>query len=205
MADLIRNKYRLTGFLYDILDYPWERQYRLWRGDILKEASGNVIEAGVGTGRNLEYYSPDARVTGFDLSETMLMFATKRAARSRCQVKLIQADAARMGVSAPDYFDWYVPTFMYCVMPNDKQPAALAEMARILKPGGRFRLIEMVYSKDPELVKKQKRFAPFVEKVYGARFDRNTLQFINQTDGLTVTSTKFLKADTSLLINGIKE
>lgn len=47
-------------------------------------------------------------------------------------------------------------------------------------------------------------FAPFVEKVFGARFDRNTLQHIECSSNLKVTNTSFLKDDTYLLIEGIR-
>jgi len=75
----------------------------------------------------------------------------------------------------------------------------------VLKPGGRFRLLEMVYSKNERIRKKQAAFAPFVEKVYGARFDRNTLRYLEQSATLTVSSTSFLKDDTYLLIEGVRD
>ena len=70
-------KYRLTSWFYDILDYPWERQYRRWRPSLLAEVSGTVLEAGVGTGRNLRHYPHGADVTAFDLSPSMVRIASK--------------------------------------------------------------------------------------------------------------------------------
>src|SRR3990172_8320312 len=72
-------KYRVTSWFYDILDYPWERQYRRWRPSLLAEVSGTVLEAGVGTGRNLRHYPSEANVTALDLSPSMVSIATKRA------------------------------------------------------------------------------------------------------------------------------
>jgi len=63
---------------YDILDYPWERQYRKWRPGLLEDVSGEVIEAGVGTGRNLRFYPSNTKVTGIDLSKAMLKISNKR-------------------------------------------------------------------------------------------------------------------------------
>jgi len=74
----------------------------------------------------------------------------------------------------------------------------------VLKQGGRFRLLEMVYSKNKTIRKRQDFFAPFVEKVYGARFDRDTLRHIEQSSNLKVTNTSFLKDDTYLLIEGTR-
>jgi hypothetical protein len=60
----------------------------------------------------------------------------------------------------------------------------------------------MVYSKNPMIRRKQELFAPFVQWVYGARFDRNTLAYIEQSSILKITKTYFLKEDTYLVIEG---
>jgi hypothetical protein len=52
---------------------------------------------------------------------------------------------------------------------------------------------------------RQDFFAPFVEKVYSARFDRNTLRYLEQSSRLKVTNTSFLKDDVYLLIEGIRQ
>jgi len=57
---------------------------------------------------------------------------------------------------------------MCCVMPDELQPLAIEQFGRVLKAGGQFRLWEMVYSKDECIHRRQERFAPFVEKIYGA-------------------------------------
>ncbi len=49
-------KYDATAWFYDILDFPWELQYRRWRPALVGDVRGSVLEAGVGTGRNLPYY-----------------------------------------------------------------------------------------------------------------------------------------------------
>lgn len=200
----LREKYQMTAWFYDILDYPWERQYRKWRPELLGDVTGDVLEAGVGTGRNLPHYPPSAHVTGIELSPRMLGFARRRAKAARCRMTLLEADAAQLDLLPDNSFDWYISTFMYCVMPDRLQPLALEQMARKLKPGGRFRLLEMVYSSHPRLWRRQQLFAPFVEKVYGARFDRQTLQHLKDTFGLVVTATRYLKDDTYLLIEGCK-
>jgi demethylmenaquinone methyltransferase/2-methoxy-6-polyprenyl-1,4-benzoquinol methylase len=197
-------KYRVTSWFYDILDYPWERQYRRWRPSLLAEVSGAVLEAGVGTGRNLRHYPPGANVTALDLSPGMVRIAAKRAKQAACQVRVLCQDATRLACLPSDHFDWYIATFLFCVLPDHLQPAALAEMVRVLKPGGRFKLLEMLYSKDPRLLRRQRLFAPFVEKVYGARFDRHTLEHLREDHRIEISETRFLKADTYLLIEGHK-
>jgi ubiquinone/menaquinone biosynthesis C-methylase UbiE len=166
---------------------------------------GRVLEAGVGTGRNLRYYHDSVEVVGMDLSDAMLKKAGKRARKAACSVSLIHEDATSMKSVESNQFDWVFSTFMCCVMPDALQVLAIEEFGRVLKPGGRFRLLEMVYSKDERIRKKQAFFAPFVEKVYGARFDRHTLDHLERSPKLKVTKTSFLKDDVYLLIEGVRE
>ena len=200
----LQSKYNVTALLYDILDYPWERIYQKWRPTLVGDLRGKVLEAGVGTGRNLEFYHEDVDLLGIELSKHMLQKAENRVAKAKCKVKLINEDATVMQSVESNQFDWIFSTFMCCVMPNDIQALAIEQFGRVLKQGGRFRLLEMVFSKDSKLRKRQERFAPFVEKIYGARFDRDTLRHLEQAPTLRVTSTSFLKEDTYLLIEGIR-
>ncbi len=201
----LQSKYNVTAFFYDILDYPWERRYRKWRPALVGDLRGKVLEAGVGTGRNLAFYHQDVELLGIELNTHMLRKAKKRKAKARCDVTLINEDATVMSSVPSGQFDWVFSTFMCCVMPDDVQALAIEQFARVLKPGGQFRLLEMVYSKNERIRKKQAAFAPFVEKVYGARFDRNTLRYLEQSATLTVNSTSFLKDDTYLLIEGVRD
>ena len=200
----LQTKYRITAHLYDLLDYPWERVYRRWRPKLTGDIRGRVLEAGVGTGRNLKYYNKDATVVGIDLSDAMLARAAKRARRAECKVELAHVDATSMASLDSESFDWVLSTFMCCVMPDELQPSAIEEFARVLKPGGRFRILEMIYSKNKKIRRRQDLFAPFVEKLYGARFDRHTLDYLLNSEKLKVTGTTFLKYDVYLLIDGVR-
>lgn len=202
---LNQNKYQITAWFYDILDFPWELKYRRWRPGLVGDLRGEVLEAGVGTGRNLNYYHHKVNLTALDFSTAMLKRSIKRARNARCRVTFVQEDACSMESIADGHFDWVVATFLCCVIPEELQHKVIGQIARVLKPGGRFRLLEMIYSKTPALRKRQDIFTPFVEKVYGARFDRNTLQHVKEAEKLKITSTRFLQHDTYLLIEGIQE
>jgi ubiquinone/menaquinone biosynthesis C-methylase UbiE len=201
----LRAKYNVTAMFYDILDYPWERVYREWRPQILSDLRGKVLEAGVGTGRNFQHYHESVKLTGVDLSDVMLRKAAKKARKANCKIELLHDDASVMRLVDSNQFDWIISTFLCCVMPDKFQPMALEQFSRVLKPGGKFRLLEMVYSKDKMIRRRQDLFASFVEKVYGARFDRKTVQFIEESTELEITNKRFLKDDVYLLIEGIKK
>ncbi|OGR07056.1 MAG: hypothetical protein A2511_00060 [Deltaproteobacteria bacterium RIFOXYD12_FULL_50_9] len=202
---LLRAKYNITAMFYDIIDYPWERIYSQWRPVLLRDVRGKVLEAGVGTGRNLKHYHSSVELVGLELSEKMIRKAKKRAERSPCKIELIHEDATIMQSVDSNQFDWVFSTFMCCVMPNNLQTLAIEQFSRVLKPGGRFRLLEMVYSNNKNIRRRQDIFGPYVEKVFGARFDRNTLHHLEQSSKLKVTGTRFLKDDVYLLIEGIKQ
>ena len=199
---LLQAKYDLTAWFYDLLDFPWERQYRRWRPALLSDVKGAVLEAGVGTGQNLRYYPSDANVTGIDLCHGMLKRARRKGHKASCHFVLAQEDVTTMKSIPSNSYNWLVSTFLCCVMPEPLQPLAIRQFERVLKPGGRFRLLEMVYSKQSRPRKRQEFFAPFVEKVYGARFDRNTLNYIHESSQLRITQTYFIKNDTYLVIEG---
>ncbi|TWF79236.1 phosphatidylethanolamine N-methyltransferase /phosphatidyl-N-methylethanolamine N-methyltransferase [Pseudonocardia hierapolitana] len=106
-------------------------------------AVGDVLEVGIGTGLNLDSYPADVSITGVDLSPEMLEHARRRAATSGRTVSLQVGDAHRL--EFPDAaFDTVVCTFALCAIPDDRR--AIAEMWRVLRPGGRLRLADHVVS-----------------------------------------------------------
>jgi len=106
-------------------------------------AEGEILEIAVGTGRNLSYYSADAKLTGIEFSPEMLKIARARAAEVTPQADLRLGDAQRL--EFPDAsFDTVLCTLALCSIPDDA--AAVAEMKRVLKPGGRLILMEHVGS-----------------------------------------------------------
>ncbi|MGI8946865.1 MAG: class I SAM-dependent methyltransferase [Ornithinimicrobium sp.] len=97
-------------------------------------ATGQVLEVAIGTGRNLPFYPPGAQLTGVDLSPRMLNRARARAETLNRPVDLRLGDAQQL--TFPDAtFDIVVATLSVCSVPDDQ--AAVAEMARVLRPGGR--------------------------------------------------------------------
>jgi SAM-dependent methyltransferase len=130
---------------------------------------GRVLEIGAGTGLNLEYYG-DA-VTDLVLTEPEEPMA--RRLRQRVQRgEVVEAPAERLPFP-DDAFDTVVSTLVLCTVPD--QPGALAEVRRVLKPGGRMLFLEHVRASDPDLAKWQDRLMrPWRVIGYGCHCNRDT-------------------------------
>ena len=200
----LRQKYQWLSYFYDVLDYPWEMQYRKWRPSILNDIRGDVVEVGVGTGNNLSHYHPSVHVKAVDISQNMLNMARRKSRNAACHIDFICDDACYLTHIESSSCDWLLSTFLCCVMPDALQSQAIAQFGRVLRTGGRFRILEIIYSRDSGLRRRQRRLAWLVEKIYGARFDRHTLAYLRAGEGLRVTDVRFLKDDTYMLIEGVK-
>jgi len=110
---------------------------------VCSQAEGEVLEIAVGTGRNLPFYPPGVRLTAIEFSPSMLAIARQRAQEQGFDVDLREGDA--QALEFPDRsFDSVVCTLALCSIPDDRQ--AVAEARRVLRPGGRFLLLEHVRS-----------------------------------------------------------
>jgi ubiquinone/menaquinone biosynthesis C-methylase UbiE len=108
---------------------------------VCSRASGSVLEVAIGTGLNLPHYPEDVRRVGIEWSPAMLDVARRRAADLGRPVDLRVGDAQALDL--PDAsFDAAVCTFGLCAIPDHRR--ALAEMARVLRPGGRLLLADHV-------------------------------------------------------------
>ncbi len=110
---------------------------------VCAQAKGDVLEIAVGTGRNFPFYPVDARLVGIDVSPGMLDVARARAQELGREVDVHLGDA--QALDFPDArFDTVVSTLALCTIPDER--AAVAEAKRVLRPGGRFLLLEHVRS-----------------------------------------------------------
>jgi ubiquinone/menaquinone biosynthesis C-methylase UbiE len=137
--------------LYEKEAPKYDRQMRFFewllfgngREWVCSQAEGEVLEIAVGTGRNLPYYPDGVRLSGVELSPAMLEIARTRARELGREIDLRVGDA--QALEFPDEsFDSVVCTLSLCTIPDDR--AAVAEVRRVLRPGGRFLLLEHVRS-----------------------------------------------------------
>jgi SAM-dependent methyltransferase len=92
----ILDRHQRIALLYDLLDFAFEHgRYRHIRPQLFQGLSGWILDAGVGTGRNIPFYPPDASVVGIDLSPAMLARARQCAQQVRRSVDLRRMDVRR--------------------------------------------------------------------------------------------------------------
>jgi phosphatidylethanolamine/phosphatidyl-N-methylethanolamine N-methyltransferase len=135
-ADAVRAAYRRWAGIYDAVFGGICLLARKRAVALVNRLPGReVLEVGVGTGLALPYYAADRRVTGIDISAEMLAQARKRVAdRDIANVAVLR----EMDAEATDFpdasFDIGVAMFVASVVPHPR--ALLAEMRRVVKPGG---------------------------------------------------------------------
>ena len=128
---------------YDTLVAGLERKGMAQRrAELLGGISGDVLEIGAGTGANLEVYP--ATVTSLTLTEPLAPMAQRlreHVERARPGTTVIEAPAERLPF-ADQNFDVVVSTLVLCSV--DDPAAAVAEMHRVLRPGGQAVIVEHV-------------------------------------------------------------
>jgi ubiquinone/menaquinone biosynthesis C-methylase UbiE len=108
---------------------------------VCSQATGDVLEVAIGSGRNLPLYPKSIRLTGIDFSPEMLQLARRRAQELGRQIDLRLGDA--QALELPDAsFDTVVCTLSLSAIPDQRR--AIAEMRRVLRPGGRLLLLDHV-------------------------------------------------------------
>ena len=125
------------------------------RRRVCEGLEGSVVELGFGSGHNVPFYPAAAdRVTAVEPADLGWRLAAGRVAASRVSVQRSGLDGQALPY-ADDTFDTAVATLVLCTIPDPA--AALAELARVLKPGGRLLFIEHVRSEDPDRARWQDR------------------------------------------------
>ena len=135
------------------------------RARLVPLASGVVLEIGIGSALNLPYYTSAVRaLVGVDPSEELWRIGRRRLGASPFPIRYVEGSAEVLPV-ADRRVDTVVTTWTLCSIPD--AGAALAEMRRVLRPGGRLVFIEHGRSPDPSVRRWQDRLTPLWARVAG--------------------------------------
>ena len=134
------------------------KRLRPYRERVAGRAEGRVLDVGVGSGLNLPFYGRQVReVFGLDPSPRLLERARRNMRRADVPVRLLEGSAERIPL-ADRSMDTIVMTWTGCSIPEVR--AALEDMRRVLKVGGRLLFVEHGRAPEPGVARWQNRLDP---------------------------------------------
>lgn len=136
------------------------------RGKVVPQATGRVLEVGMGSGLNLAFYDPDRIevVFGLEPSEGMRRRASRRVEAAAVEVRWLDLPGEEVPLD-DDSVDTVLLTFTLCTIPDYRR--ALAQMRRVLRPGGRLLFCEHGAAPDAAVRRWQDRINPLWKRVAG--------------------------------------
>jgi ubiquinone/menaquinone biosynthesis C-methylase UbiE len=171
---------------YERLILPWLQHavlglacYVPYRARVVAAATGRVLEVGAGSGYNLRFYGPSAAsVAAVEPSPRLRALAARAARRAELPLELHAERAEHLPF--PDRsFDSVVMTWVLCSVTEPL--AALAELRRVLRPGGMLHFVEHGLAPEPRVQAWQRRLTPLWRRLAGGcRFDRPTLALLRE-------------------------
>ncbi len=171
MSRKSKQNYNRNAVLYDKLLAPIDGTLSKWRKELLKDAFGETLEIGIGTGKSLEHYPAGVTITGIDTSEKMLKYAQKRANDNSQMDKLLLMSAEDL--QFPDNtFDTVVASCVFCSIDNPIK--AFREIKRVCKNEGNIFLLEHVRSQKKIVGKVMDILNPISSTLYGDNINRRT-------------------------------
>lgn len=148
--------------------------FKSWRKRLWAQVEGyHILEVGVGTGKNFDYYPQDARITAIDFSGEMLKQAARKRDRKNTAVELELMDIQSL-CFADNSFDTVICSFVFCSVPSAIK--GLKELYRVCKPGGQVLLLEHVLSSNRLIAAVMNLLNPIVVRLVGANINRNTVK-----------------------------
>lgn len=168
--DVTRRYDRIAG-LYDLYNGPMEWfGMRRRRRRLLAKARGSVLEVGIGTGRNLGHY-PEVALIGVDASARMLARAVDRSPARDGPLRAVRGDAQQLPFAGGS-FDTVTATCVFCSVADPVR--GLAEVARVVRPGGCVLLLEHVRPRSRVLGWFADLINPLTRRAFGFNINRRT-------------------------------
>ena len=206
MADLTQFQHPRFARMYERISAESEQRGTAEHRDrLLAGLTGRVIEVGAGNGMNFSHY-PDTvtEVVAVEPDNHLRALADQATARAAVPVRVVAGHATALPAEDAS-FDAAVTSLVLCSFPD--VPAALAEIRRVLKPGGQLRFFEHVRSARPWFGLLEDAITPLWSRVGGGCHpNRNTAAAIeaagfgiDQIDRFSYASLRFFPKHTHIL------
>ena len=154
-------------------------EFRDWRRRAVEGLSGRVVEVGFGSGLNVAFYPPEVDVVlAVEPSAAARRLAEKRVRGSEILIEHIGFDGQSIPLGDSSC-DAALSTFTLCTIPDGRR--ALAELYRLVRPGGRLHFLEHGLSPDPKVAAWQQRIEPLHKRLAGGcHLTRDPLEMIGE-------------------------
>lgn len=173
--EIIKKRYNRISKIYDSMDRMIKEE---WRRNLLNQATGKTLEAGVGTGANLPFYPNEIEsLAGVDFSIEMLTLGRRKANKIKTPypIELIEADIQDLPF-ADNTFDTIVSTCVFCSVPDPIK--GLMELKRVCKPEGKILMLEHMRSDNKLVGAVMDLLNPLTVNLWAANINRDTIRNI---------------------------
>jgi ubiquinone/menaquinone biosynthesis C-methylase UbiE len=165
--------------IFPILLKQAVRRFEPDRDEMIRTAGGRVLEIGVGGGENLDRYTGAAtEVVGIDFSPALLARARQSASAAKARRANLPRFSFHVGTAeslpfTDGAFDTVVAFLVFCSIPDPR--AAVGEIYRVLRPGGKLVFFEHVRARSRRLARLQDAFNPvWTRLALGCNLNRDT-------------------------------
>lgn len=156
-----------------------------YRERTISAAEGTVLEIGIGSGLNLPFYGGRVKeIIGLEPAPRLLSMARDQARRVSLPVKFIEGSAEAIPLEG-NSIDTVVTTWTLCTIPAVTQ--AIAEMRRVLKPGGELLFVEHGLAPDANIRKWQDRLTPAWKRIGGGCHLNRAIRSLIEENGFNIT------------------
>ncbi len=168
-----------------LIDLALGKSFEQIRARVASELSGEVLEIGFGSGRNVPHLPPTVnRMRTVEPASVGRKLAERRIAASPVPVEFIGLDGQDLPLPA-ESVDHVLVTWTLCTIPDVDQ--ALREVHRVLRPGGRLHFVEHGRSPSPTVANWQDRITPAWTRLAGGCHLNRSIPDLVTACGLTTT------------------
>ena len=183
----IKKRYDRIAPVYDSLELLMEKgKMGDWRQNLWQKIKNKtdedgmrLLEAGVGSGKNIEYYPDNLEIFAIDFSPKMIKEAEKKAKKYNKNVNLLEMDIQNLNFE-DNYFDLIVTSCVFCSVPDPVK--GLKELKRVLKEDGRIIMLEHMRSQNKLVGKLMDWFNWVSLYTWGANINRKTIENIKKAE-----------------------